>query len=221
MTNQRAGLLGAAITGTATALFALSMLAELIAGLSTMFLSQLICIFIALGYVVFASSVTAINRGREYQAAGTAGIAFSAVYAVLILIVYYAGVTTVSLVPTLSDETLSIISYARAGSLFFNYDLLGYGMMALSTFFVGFTVRPETKGDRVFRVLLWVHGFFFPVCLALPMLGIFRPGDDAMTGTLVLELWCLYFLPLCVLGYRYIKRCARAGQERAPARIDT
>ncbi|MDR0569863.1 MAG: hypothetical protein LBG71_01385 [Clostridiales Family XIII bacterium] len=207
MNNRRIGRIGAGITGVAVAAFAISMLVELICGISMVFVSQLVYIFIALGYVVFTAAVVTYNRSYEKKAAGFAGMAFSAVYATLILIVYYAGVTTVAIDKSLSPETLSIISYAQTGSLFFNYDLLGYGIMALSTFFVGFTVEPRSKGDRAFRLLLWIHGVFFPACLLIPMLGVFNMSGDPLFGTVILEVWCLCFLPLCALGYRYFRVC--------------
>jgi hypothetical protein len=205
--NQRIGKIGAGITGVAVAAFAISMLVELICGIPMVFISQLVCIFIALGYVILAGSIAAHNSNTEKKAAGVVGVAFSAMYATLILIVYYAGVTTVNLDKSLSSETLSIISYAQTGSLFFNYDLLGYGIMALSTFFIGFTVEPRNKGDSAFRLLLWIHRIFFPACLVIPMFGVFNGSGDALIGTLLLEIWCLYFMPLCVLGYRYFRKC--------------
>ena len=93
------------------------------------------------------------------------------------------------------------------GSLFFNYDLLGYGFMGLSTFFIGFTVIPNNKGDKAFRLLLWIHGIFFVSCLLMPMFPIFTPdmADGEIIGTLVLLVWCAYFLPICVLGWKYFR----------------
>jgi hypothetical protein len=109
---------------------------------------------------------------------------------------------------SLGEEVLSIISYEHLGSLFFNYDLLGYGFMGLSTFFTGFTVTPKGKGDTALRLLLWIHGIFFVSCLLVPMFPVFTPdmaGGDAI-GMIVLLVWCVYFLPICILAYRYFGR---------------
>jgi hypothetical protein len=205
MTNNKLGKIGAAVTGAATAMFAISMLIDLITGVSMVFISQFVCMFIAFGFVAFMSAAAAKCQDKGRKGVGMAGVSFAAVYAVLIFVVYYAGVTTLNLDKSLSTETLSIISYAHAGSLFFNYDLLGYGVMALSTFLMGFTIEPKRKGDGIFRLLLWIHGIFFPLCLVIPMIGVFKPGGNPLFGTLILEVWCVYFIPLCVLGYRYFK----------------
>jgi hypothetical protein len=135
---------------------------------------------------------------------------FAAVYAVLIFIVYFAMLTTVRMNGSLSEEVLSIISFEHLGSLFFNYDLLGYGFMGLSTFFVGFTISPNGKSAKALQWLLWIHGVFFISCLLLPMLPLFTPGmaGGEIGGTLALLVWCAYFLPVCILSRRYFKnRC--------------
>ena len=43
----------------------------------------------------------------------------------------------------------------------FNYDLLGYGMMALSTFFIGLSVQADSKADKWMKALMMIHGIFF------------------------------------------------------------
>ncbi len=132
-------------------------------------------IFIALGFVPFMASIAAQNSRPERRAAGYAGLAFLVMYAVIIALVYYAQLTSVRMDGALGEETPSIINYGRAGSLFFNYDLLGYGFMALCTFFFAFTVEPKDNGDKVFRGLLWGHGAFFLPCLVMLMFRCLPP----------------------------------------------
>ena len=204
MRNTTIGKLGAAITGVAVAAFAGSMLINLIPGQNTETISYFVCMFIAIGYLLFITGVVSINTDKQKTATGLAGIAFGVVYAVFIFIVYYAGLTTVRLNGALSEEALSIIDYSHMGSLFFNYDLLGYGFMALSTFFIGFIVKPKSKGDRAFRSLLWIHGVFFLSCLIMPMLDVFSADTHIAVGTIILEFWCAFFLPVCVLGWKYL-----------------
>ena len=74
-------------------------------------------------------------------------------------------------------RTLSIISFGHVGSLFFNYDLLGYGMMALSTFFLGLTIRADNSADKWLRRLMLIHGIFFLSCFIMPMTGMFQSAD--------------------------------------------
>jgi hypothetical protein len=207
MSNNKLGKIGAVITGVSVMSFAFAMLIGLVTGLNTSYISYFVCIFIAVGYIIFAAAFTAPGKDKPLTAAGLAGMAFAVVYAVFIFIVYYAMLTTVRMNNELSAETLSIISYEHLGSLFFNYDLLGYGFMGLSTFFIGFTVTPKNKSDRVLRLLLWIHGIFFISCLLMPMFPIFTPdmvGGDVI-GTFVLLVWCSYFSPVCILGWKYFK----------------
>lgn len=198
--NHTVGKIGAAVTGVAVLCFALSMI------VGTIFTSCLSSMFIAIGFVPLVCALAAVNN--ESKAIGLTAVAFAAVYAVIILLVYFAEVTTVRMNASLSAEALSIISYGYAGSLFFNCDLLGYGFMALSTFCAAFTLQPRDKGDRALRVLLAIHGVFFLSGLIVPMLPVFTEGAGGtdITGTLILEFWCVYFLPVCVLAYRYFSK---------------
>ncbi len=206
MNNTAMGKIGTILTGISVFAFALSML------LGSIFASCLSSIFIAIGFIFFMVSIAAVNKDPEKKAIGLTGLAFSAIYAVIIFLVYYAECTTVRMNGTLSEEALSIISYGHAGSLFFNYDQLGYGFMGLSTFLIAFTIIPQTKGDRALRMLMWIHGIFFPFCLIFPLFPLFtenNAGSDLM-GVLILEFWCLYFLPICILGYRYFAKEKRS-----------
>ena len=215
MKDNKLGEIGTIVTGASVTIFALAMLIGLLTELNTALVSYFVCIFIAVGYIMFTAALAAPSKDKTLSAAGLAGLAFSVVYAVLIFVVYYAMLTTVRMNSTLGDETLSIISYERLGSLFFNYDLLGYGFMGLSTFFIGFTITPQNKGDKALRLLLWIHGIFFVTCFFMPMFPVFTPdmaGGDVI-GTLVLLVWCAYFLPICILGWRYFKGINAQGSH--------
>ena len=201
MENRTFGKLGAAVTGASVFAFAVSMLLGLF--VDTLFLSCLASMFIAIGFVAFMAALYVQGAAPGRKAAGITGMAFGGVYAVLVLLVYFAQCTTVRLNQNLSREALSIISYGYLGSLFFNYDLLGYAFMALSTFLMGLTLAPETGTGKALKTLLMVHGVFFLSCLFVPMFPVFTPGTSSLVGTLLLEVWCLYFLPVCVLGFRY------------------
>ena len=203
--NHQFGKIGAIATGIAVLAFAISMI------FGTLFTSCLASMFIALGFMPFVCALAAVSPGQDRKTAGLTAIGFAAVYAVIIFLVYFAEMTTVRMNTSLSSEALSIISYGHAGSLFFNYDLLGYGLMALSTFCIAFTIRPQDKGDKALRALLMIHGVFFISGLIIPMLPLFTEtaaGGD-MFGTLILEFWCAYFLPICILGYRYLSKGSR------------
>ena len=208
MVNKRLGKIGAVVTGMSVTIFALDMILRLAIGYETAFASYFVCIFIAIGYVLLAASIASTQKNKQLAATGSAGIAFAVVYAILIFIVYYSMLTTVRMNSSLSDEALSIIKYEHLGSLFFNYNLLGYGFMGLSTFFIAYSVTPKSKGDRALRILLRLHGVFFVACFIMPMFPVFTSDMEggAIIGTLVLLVWCAYFFPICILSWRYFKR---------------
>ena len=107
----------------------------------------------------------------DRKAAADAGTVFSAIYAALIFIVYFAQTTTVRL-DRLEGQAALILDFRRGG-LLFSYDLLGYGMMALSTFFVGLSMRAQNRADKWLKYLLMIHGAFFAGCFVMPMTGMF------------------------------------------------
>jgi hypothetical protein len=127
--------------------------------------------------------------------------------ALLIMLVYFAQLRRPVRLDGLSGEDLRILDYKNFG-LFFSYDLLGYAFMALATFFIAFAIAPRGGADKALRALLMIHGLFAVSCVLLPMLGLFSPdmaGGD-LIGILVLEFWCVYFIPVCVLSYLHFRR---------------
>ncbi|MBQ8935820.1 MAG: hypothetical protein IJ049_05430 [Oscillospiraceae bacterium] len=206
MPNTTVGKLGSAVTGLAVFAFAVSMIFGLFS--DTLFASCLSSMFIAIGFLPFMAALYTVGGEDDKKACGLAGIGFGAVYIVLVLLVYYAECTTIHLNPNLSEEVLSVIDYGHLGSLFFHYDLLGYGFMALSTLLIGSVLKAENREEKWFKTLLMVHGIFFVSCFFVPMFPVFTAGTGSATGTILLEVWCAYFLPICVLGYRYFARRA-------------
>lgn len=192
--NSTVAKSGSAITAVSVLGFAMCMLIGFDFGY------YLAGLFIAFGFVMMIAGFHA-ESGKEHQVAANTALAFSGVYAVLILLVYYAQNTAVRLDP-LGEEALSIIDFKRFG-LFFSYDQLGYAVMSLATFFIGLTIDAKSRADKWLKGLLMVHGVFFIVSFIVPMLGVFRPETDgaAWIGTLILEAWCIYFLPICILSY--------------------
>lgn len=199
MKNTTLGKIGSAVTGLAVLSFAISMIFGLF--LNWIFVSCLSSIFIAIGFIPFMAALNE-NNDKQNKSCGVVAMCFASIYAVLVFIVYYAECTTVHMNTGLSEEVLSIISYGNTGSLFFNYDLLGYAFMALSTFFTGLNIKAVDKKSKCLKILLMVHGIFFVSCFFVPMFPVFTSGTDDIFGTILLEVWCIYFLPICILGYK-------------------
>lgn len=197
--NKRAGMYASLLTLAGVLGFAVSMAVDSNPG------AYLASMFIAWGFVPLISSFAAYGT-KEVKTLSYTAIAFASIYAVLVMLVYFAQLTTVRL-ETLNGQAAQVLDYSQFG-LFFNYDLLGYAFMALATFCIAWTVRVRTRGDQWLKGLLLVHGIFAVSCVLLPMLGLFKAdmqGGDWI-GTLVLGIWCLYFIPVCVLSYLHFKR---------------
>ncbi len=197
--NRRIATSCAWVNALAVAGFAISML------LDCNFGSYLCSMFIAFSFLPMMCGI-AHCAGEDGKVAGMCAVGFAAAYVAVICLVYFAQLTTVRF-GGLSDQAARLLDFKRMG-LLFNYDLLGYALMALATFFAGLAVRPKTRGDGWLRALLLVHGIFFVSCLVVPMLNLFSadmPGGDH-TGVVLLEFWCAYFLPVGILSARHFSR---------------
>ena len=195
--NRLVSKIGAAVVAVTVFLFAVFILCDFTFG------SYLVCMFLPIGYIMMAAGFHH-ESAPEARVPATIGLVLSAVYAVLILLVYYAQTTTVRL-EELNGQAARILDY-RQGGLLFNYDLLGYGVMALSTFFIGLSVKAENKPDRWLKLLLMIHGVFFLSCFFMPLTGMFThmaEGNSGNGGSIALLFWCIYFLPVGVLAYRH------------------
>ena len=195
--NRQISRIGAAIVSATVLLFAVFLIVDFSFG------SYFVCMLLPLGYIMMAAGLQQ-EAADDRKVAANVGLVFSAIYATLILLVYFAQTTSVRL-DGLGDETLHVLDFRRGG-LLFNYDLLGYGMMALSTFFLGLSVRAENRADRWLKRLLTLHGLFFISCFLLPMTGMFQGmagGGTSRGGSIALVIWCIYFLPVGLLAWRH------------------
>ncbi len=195
--NRTIPRIGAAIVTVVVFLFAVFLITDFSFG------SYIVCMFLPIGYIMMAAGFYHESAPDRKTAAMT-GMVFSAIYAVLIFLVYFAQTTSVQL-GGLSEEALRILDFSRGG-LIFNYDLLGYGMMALSTFFIGLSFRPDGNADKWLKYLLMIHGIFFVGCFIMPMTGLFSSMADGKTnngGVIALVCWCVYFLPVGTLAFRH------------------
>ena len=191
---------GAAIVTITVFLFAVCMIMQYSFG------SYLVCMFLPLGYIMMAAGFYQ-ESSEEKRISANIGMIFSAVYAVIILLVYFAQTTTIRL-EELSAQAVKLLDYQRGG-LMLNYNLLGYGMMALSTFFIGLSIDANNKADKWLKRLMMLHGIFFIGCFFMPMTGMFTSmasGKNSSGGVIALLLWCAYFMPIGILAYRHFAK---------------
>ena len=198
--NKSIPKIGAVIVAVTVFLFAVCMIVKFHFG------SYLVCMFLPIGYIMMVAGFRH-ECCAEQRVAASIGLVFSAIYAVLIFLVYFAQITSVRL-EDLNEQAIRILNYQRGG-LLFNYDLLGYGMMALSTFFIGLSIKADSNSDKWMKYLMMIHGIFFFSCFIMPMTGVFTSmatEETGNSGTIALLIWCIYFFPIGVLAYKHFKK---------------
>ncbi len=173
--------------------------------INSSFGNYLFGIFIALSFVLLISAY-ALYCKPENKAAAYAAMIFACIYAVIILLVYYANITSVRL-DSLNQQANQIISTQKFG-LFFNYDLLGYGVMSLSAFLVGLTIEGNIKSVKCLKCLLLIHGIFFISSFLIPLLGLFNTDTQQpnQIGPIIQSFWCIYFSFIDILSFIYFKK---------------
>ena len=165
--------------------------------------SYFVCMLLPIGYVMMTAGFC-YESDENHRVAASVGMAFAIIYTVLIFLVYFAQTTAVRL-DLLDEQAMQILDFSRGGLIFY-YDLLGYGMMALSTFFVGLTIVVKTKTDKWLKYLMIIHGIFFFGCFIMPMTGVFSSMSNGKTnigGVIALEFWCAYFLPIGIMSFKH------------------
>lgn len=196
--NRKIGVIASAVNLVAVICFAVSM------PFSFLFGSYFSSIFIALSFILMMCAYAYFSKKRT-KLAGKTAVGFATIYATIILLVYFAQLTTVRF-GGLTRQANTILDFQQFG-LMFNYDLLGYAMMALATFFAGLTIEARTKVDKWLKALLLIHGIFFFSCLLMPMLGVFSAGGEKWIGVAVLMFWCVYFVPISLLSCIHFLKC--------------
>lgn len=206
--DRKIGMAGSLINALTVLLFAIFLMTGFKLGYF------FVCIILALSFICMVAALDSESK-EGTKAAGRIGLVMAAIYSTLIIIVYYTQCTTVAN-ENLTDEAQRLLDYSYM-SIMFNLDILGYGIMALSTFFIGLTIDVKTKIDKALKVMLMLHGLFFPGCLIMPMTGMFIRNDGSSSsgggGMLALEFWCAFFLPIGILAFMHFKN----KQNKTPA----
>lgn len=204
MSNSRVGFFSALTAMTSTILFGISLI------MNAPNLSFGVCMILSWSYIALTCAF-ATKAAMDRKALAYTGMALACVYAVFVNLVYFTQLTIVNQ-KAASDDVLKILIF-QPGSLMFAFDILGYGIMALSTFFVGMSIAPARTTDKWLRRLLMIHGIFAPICFVFPTLGIFNNTESieqtSTSGMIGLVGWCLYFIPIMILSaghYREIRR---------------
>ena len=198
--NRKISKAGAAIVTVTVFLFAIFLIIDFSMG------SYFVCLILPIGFIMMTAGLQSECEGDRKVAANT-GLLLAAVYGTFIMLVYYTQLTTVNN-EQLNEQAANLLVFAKYG-LIFNFDLLGYGLMALSTFFTGLSMKPENRTDQWLKVLLMIHGVFYLSCTFMPITGIFTrisSGGNGIGGRLALVVWCVYFLPIGILSFLHFRK---------------
>ena len=173
-----------------------------------------VCLILPIGFIMMTAGIQNECEG-DRKVAANIGLILAAVYATFIMLVYFAQLTTVKN-ELLNEQAANLLVFGKFG-LIFNYDLLGYGVMALSTFFTGLSMKPKNKTDKWLRALMLIHGVFYFSCTFMPMTGMFAKmssGGDGIGGRLALVVWCVYFLPVGILSFIHFTKGEMRYEKR-------
>ena len=197
--NKMIPKVGSAIVTVTVFLFALFLIINYSMG------SYFVCLILPLGFIMMTAGLHN-ECEHDRKVAEDIGMVLAAVYCVLIMLVYFTQLTTVNN-EHLNEQATNLLSMGKCG-LIFNYDLLGYGIMALSTFFTGLSMKAKNKADKWLKALMMIHGVFYFSCTFMPMTGMFSrmsSGGDGLGGRLALVAWCVYFLPIGTLSFLHFR----------------
>lgn len=201
--NKKIGFISSIVMSSTIAIFLICLIIALFAkNIVTENLSYGVCAILSWAWVA-TSCVYSCFTKKERIAAVKIGVAIGVIYSTIISIVYFTQITTV-LYKSVDEKILQAFSFTSSGSWLFNLDLLGYGLLAISTFFIGLTLQVQNKIDKALKILLMLHGVFF-VCMFVPVLPL-PTTNQGNGGTIALICWCLFFLPICILSTLHYKK---------------
>lgn len=191
---------GSAIVAATVFLFAMFLIINYSMG------SFFVCLILPIGFIMMTAGLHG-ECEDDRKVAANIGLILAAVYATLIMLVYFTQLTTVNN-EQLNEQATNLLDFSKFG-LIFNYDLLGYGVMALSTFFTGLSMKPKNKTDKCLRALMIIHGVFYFSCTFMPITGMFAKmssDGEGVGGRLALVAWCVYFLPVGILSFLHFRK---------------
>ena len=164
-----------------------------------------VCLILPLGFIMMTAGLHN-ECENDRKVAANIGLTLAAVYCTFIMLVYFTQLTTVKN-EYLNEQAANLLTMGKCG-LIFNFDLLGYGIMALSTFFTGLSMKAENKTDKWLKAFMMIHGVFYFSCTFMPITGVFSKmssGGDGLGGRLALVAWCVYFLPVGILSFLHFR----------------
>ena len=196
--NRKLGYYSSIIAGGCTTLFLIGLIMDID------FINFFVCLLLSWAYVLLTCAFAQYAE-EDKKAIALGGVAIAVIYSVFTNFVYFSQLTTVAH-KTASPELLDAITFTP-GSWIFGFDIMGYGLMALSTFLIGLTIHAVNGRERVTKYMFIIHGAFFPPCVLTPILNVYKQGGESdQAGVIALVIWCIYFAPLMMLSALYFMK---------------
>ena len=153
--NNGVSKVGSAIVTVTVFLFALFLIINIPMGY------YFVCLILPIGFIMMTAGLQN-ECESDRKVAANIGLLLAAVYSTFIMLVYFTQLTTVNN-EQLNEQATNLLEFGKFG-LIFNFDLLGYGVMALSTFFTGLSMKAKNKKDKWLKALMMIHGLFYFSC---------------------------------------------------------
>lgn len=164
-----------------------------------------VCILLSWSYIITVIGHSYLCS-EDRKISIEAGKLLAVVYSVFVCIVYFSQLTVVRQ-NVLGADIINAFTFDYPGSWMFGLDIIGYGIMALSTFFVGLSINPQTKTEKFLRNNLLIHGLFV-VAMFMPMTSLFlgeTSSSGLSMGALALAIWCIIFIPIGICSFLRFK----------------
>ena len=129
----------------------------------------------------------------ERKAAGYATVAFASAYVAIILLVYFTQLTTVRF-GGLTEQAQELLDFQQM-NLFFNFDLLGYALMALATFFCRLNNLPEKESRQMAAGIVTDSRCLFHKLSAVADTGYLSSGQSSVEWRSGVGVLVCLFLP--------------------------
>jgi flagellar biosynthesis/type III secretory pathway M-ring protein FliF/YscJ len=194
--NKKVGMYASLITFLGALCFSIfSLLSSLLDHNTFRIGNHLSCILIALGFIgMICSYVTFIkykNKTLDFIS-----LAFSIIYAIIII--------TLSFIWVMPKQYSNLSS--KTSSILYNFELLGYAFMTISSFFMGIKLEIKNKKELVLKKLLCFQILFSIIWLISKdlLLYLFNFRNISLI-LLMIEIWCIYIILICIFSYLYFK----------------
>ena len=209
--HQRAfiitGMLSSLLAFFSALIYAVSLLLSMVfynitIGNTGMFFSGIVIalsfIFMVYSYLVFSN-----DENKPYI---IFSLILSIVYFIYILFGYSIQFSGLFFLGN-TEKKFMLSNYYNFES-FLNFNIFGYLLLSLSSFFIGLSIETNSKKDNILKLMMLNHtifGIFFILSL-FKMIFNYVSDYYFLTGLVIKIKWCIYFSLICILSFGYFRK---------------